>query len=685
MTGPYAVAELQVSAALGHHHVEIPPGGLRLYLTDTLADPYVEQTHLGGFYEPIAHSRRAANEVKTATRVVVCLGNPPYDRHPADAAAGGWIRYGNSQLGQDPILDAFKANDIAPGHLTNLYNLYVYFWRWALWKVFEAHQDLPGGVVTFITSSSFLNGPGFAEMRAHMRRVADQIWIIDLGGEGRGSRREENVFAIQTPVAITICARSAPSKHRSPAKAHYLRLTGSKKQKLAGLGKLARVDDVAWMEVPSGWRDPLIGRSPAAWEALPLIFDLIPSFPGCQVRRTWPIDPSPAILLRRWAALAKADPKDRPALFKVDVHRNINSRPGPLPNKLKPVPETIADINEAASTPPLERYAYRSFDRQWLIADARVITTPTAELWAGYSDRQLFLTTQRRFPLSDGPAVTAAAYVPDYDHFRGSFGGAVLPLWRDAAASKPNIVTPLLDYLAILYDSPVTGPDFFAYVAAVLGHSGYTERYHEELSTPGPRVPITHDRDKFFAAAALGRQVLWLHTHGERFFDDAAARPKATIPMGQARITKAIPIEEAGMPNEYSYDSGSHILRVGDGQFAPVAPEVWGYAVSGMKVVSKWLGYRMRDPRGRKSSALEDIVTRPWPAEWTSELLQLLWMLERIVALEPTQADILEEIAIGQLVTVDELARSVSPTVSAGRRKARRAPTGQAGLPDLEQ
>jgi hypothetical protein len=137
--------------------------------------------------------------------------------------------------------------------------------------------------------------------------MSDDIWIIDLGGEGRGSRKEENVFAIQTPVAITICSRSKAKPADSPASAHYIRLTGTKKQKLYQLGELNVIKDVAWREVPNGWRDPLIGESSVGWKALPLIFDLIPSVAGCQVRRTWPINPSPGILRERWDIFAKSD------------------------------------------------------------------------------------------------------------------------------------------------------------------------------------------------------------------------------------------------------------------------------------------------------------------------------------------------------------------------------------------
>jgi Type ISP C-terminal specificity domain len=384
-------------------------------------------------------------------------------------------------------------------------------------------------------------------------------------------------------------------------------------------------------------------------------------------------------LKNRWGLLAKADPKDRPALFKLDVHRNINSRPAPLPNRPKPTPSTLAEINADTPCPPLVRYAYRSFDRQWLIADSRLITTPTPDLWAAYSDKQIFLTTQKRFPLSNGPGITASACIPDYDYFMGR-GGAVLPLWLDHDATEPNVKASLLKYLATLYDSPVAGYDFFAYVAATLGHSGYTTRYEEELTEPGPRVPITRDRDIFFAAVELGKEILWLHTFGERFFEETSGRPKATVPQGHAKMTMPISNDEAGMPIQCLYSSSSEILKVGYGEFAPIAPNIWNYSVSGMKVVSKWLGYRMKNPRGKKSSPLESITTSSWPAEWTTELLQLLWVLERLVDLEPAQATMLESIANGHLVTTKELGISSSSAKSLKTRKKRSRAVDQIDL-----
>ena len=33
----------------------------------------------------------------------------------------------------------------------HLRNLYIYFWRWATWKVFDHHPESPAGIVCYIT------------------------------------------------------------------------------------------------------------------------------------------------------------------------------------------------------------------------------------------------------------------------------------------------------------------------------------------------------------------------------------------------------------------------------------------------------------------------------------------------------------------------------------------------------
>jgi hypothetical protein len=82
---------------------------------------------------------------------------------------------------------------------------------------------------------------------------------------------------------------------------------------------------------------------------------------------------------------------------------------------------------------------------------------------------------------------------------------------------------------------------------------------------------------------------------------------------------------------------------------------VWAYEVSGMKVVKKWFGYRKKNPAGRRSSPLDEIHPERWPADFTTELLQLLNVLTLCVELEPDQAELLERICAGPLITVTDL------------------------------
>ena len=74
---------------------------------------------------------------------------------------------------------------------------------------------------------------------------------------------------------------------------------------------------------------------------------------------------------------------------------------------------------------------------------------------------------------------------------------------------------------------------------------------------------------------------------------------------------------------------------MGAGRFGPVAPEVWNFEVSGLKVVESWLGYRMKRRSGKKSSPLDELRPERWTPKMSEELLELLWVLEATLAMEP--------------------------------------------------
>ena len=165
----------------------------------------------------------------------------------------------------DPAIDAGHGV-----HVKNLYNLYVYFWRWALWKVFEQDTAEGPGIVSFISASSYLDGDAFSGMREHIRRQCDEVWILDLGGEGRGTRQDSNVFAIQTPVAIAVAFRAGEVETDKPAKVRYARIEGMRAEKLAALAAIDGFAKVKWQNCPDDWQASFRPAGEGAYFAWPL-------------------------------------------------------------------------------------------------------------------------------------------------------------------------------------------------------------------------------------------------------------------------------------------------------------------------------------------------------------------------------------------------------------------------------
>lgn len=123
----------------------------------------------------------------------------------------------------------------------------------------------------------------------------------------------------------------------------------------------------------------------------------------------------------------------------------------------------------------------------------------------------------------------------------------------------------------------------------------------------------------------------------------------------------AIPSTPEDFPNELRYDAAARRLFVGKGYVDNVSKAMFDYDVSGMNVLSQWFSYRKKDRRRpiigdrRPPSPLSDIQPDHWLAEYTSDLLDLLHVLGRLVALEPAQAQVLEDILGATLLEYEQL------------------------------
>ncbi len=686
LVGPYAVAHLRVTERIQARGGVLPDDGAHVYLSDTLESPQAETPgQMALSLRMLAEEHERARRVKAETRVLVCLSNPPYHRQvidlddPDTQRKGGWVRFGYQGIQREeqeesevrrPLLDDFLQPARRSGageHLKNVYNDYVYFWRWALWKVFDSTAG--PGIVSFITASSYLRGPGFVGMREVMRRTFDELWIIDLEGGSLGARQTENVFIIKTPVAIAVGMRYGHPKPNEPAAIRYVRLTGTAEEKLAQLDQVKSFADLEWQTCFKGWQEPLLPEGSRDYRAWPLIKDLFPwQQSGVKVGRTWPVGSSVEVLEQRWRALVDSVGEERRRLFKDSpTGKRWNSR------ARRVTPDTgddrpIAMLDENDSFPGAARMAFRSLDRHWVVADGRLMDRSGPPLWSAHSNRQVYLTSLLTGVLGLGPAATVAADVPDLHHFRGSFGGKdVIPLWRDADASEPNVTRGLVEALGAELGYEVGPADLFAYCYALLASPAYVDRFSQELTVPGPRVPLTKDPELFRQAAALGSELIRLHTYGERFNGADHGR----VPQGAARCVRPIGETPDAYPERYDYNEIRQTLRVAAGRFVPVSPEVWEFSVSGLHVADRWLAYRMRDGAGRKSSPLDDIRPQRWTAQFTRELLELLWVLEATVERQPALQQLLADVIASPTFPADEL-----PQPSVQERQAPRVEPG---------
>lgn len=543
------------------------------------------------------------------------------------------------------------------GHLKNLYNDYVYFWRWALWKTFEnpgtdeQPQPVPRpGIVCFITAASYLRGPGFIGMREMMRRTFSELWILDLEGDNLGARKTPNVFAIQTPVCIALGVKKEDNDAGTPATVRYARITGAtREEKLEKLAQITKLADVNWRECMSGWEKPFLPAGDGAYWDWPELTDVFPvQFNGMQLKRTWPISETKTLVEKRWETLKAAPITKKPALFRetgarkvANIYTDIDGQ------RLKPISDG-GDVK-------ISRYSYRSFDRQWVIADERFADRFRPDLWRAYGPQQVYMVGMLTNMYGLGSALVASSDVPDLHYFAGRGGKDVIPLYLDAEATKPNVTAGLLDVLAAQYGAAVTGEDLFAYAYALLSTPAYVETHSEDLTVPGPRLPITKDAALFAEGAKLGREMLTLHTYGERFAAAGSAAPYR----GKARNTKAVQTTADKYPDDYSYNLDTQTLTVSEGEFSPVPFEVYSFSVSGLDVLQSWIKYRLKKGYGKRNSPLDDIRPEQWTAEMTKELLELIWLLERTVEMEPTLTDLLGRIEAGECFTADGLPKPV--------------------------
>ena len=589
LVGPYAVAHYRMTrevAGRGAAAARLP-----IFLTDTLAPPADAagvQPHLAFLSAPMVAERREADSVKRDAPILVVMGNPPYKRLRA-----GEVRHLIGADMDDRWEDLKRpVQEAGHGRSLNAFpDLYVAFYRWALWRLFEAEGAQGRGVLAFITNRNFLTGRGFGGLRKMLRERFERIRVIDFRGNTRGVRpalvrRDQNVFNIETGVCVLVA--EAAGGESCEAQVEYADVwqegafTRADKLRLANeaAANRERLDyrliDGTDMDrlTPAGF----VGRD---WPDLDCIFNFRSN--GIVTYRDRFAYAVTANALRdrlvRWHTLGPAEAAEE---FKETRDRRAG-------------PAYATEFDEGA----IRSVSYRPLDIRFLYNRREFVDFPKADLQEVWGEDNVAL-----FALGDGtgagPAVWCHGLVPDQHGFRGSYGGWVFPLWErregfGEALIDEAFVSELADGLGI----PVGPQEVFDCVLALLSATGYTTRFAWDLEDSFPHIPFPADAGLFRRATEVGARIRALQTFAadpdERFFrgriQGRVAGPVLDVPTPQSAFAR-------------QGDEGTLALtRAGNMRVAGVPVNVWEFAISGYPVLYRWL-------RARRGQALDAAMHR---------------------------------------------------------------------------
>jgi hypothetical protein len=602
LIGPYAVAHYRLHHALKAGEKTALPR-LGIYLADTLAQPGTASPlgELGFMGQGIQDERHLANDLKSKQPILAIIGNPPYRRLEEGenhTLVGNWM---------DGVWDDLKrpVRDAGWGNQLNTFpELSVAFWRWSLWKIFEAENAPKRGVVAFITNRKFLTGKPYAGLRQMMRKRFDRIEIIDLRGDSRlgeraGIEGDQNVFNIQVGVCITLAIADGTKAADAEASIHYRDVwdlqSFRRKEKLDWLSSSVAKGDVgSWTDVDRKGLDDF--------------------------------RPKP-FLNGEWVGLNECFNFKKSGMKSGNDDVFVSVRRQALVDQVQ---HLLSPRDDPTHHKTLERQlVYRPFDLRWFYNDLPLLDRPGPEMQRvfGASNHCLYAMPGGT---GAGPTVWCHALLPDYHAFRGR-GGYAFPLWdRRGGPDAHNLNPTLLAGLKVAYGKDITPTQVFDCMLCLLSAKSYSLDFAEDLEDVFPHIPFPAQHKVFLEAAALGEQIRAVETF---------SRPPSPefLPVNRCRFSTP----PKGKIISPTYADGSfEFCENGAGKATGIPAEVWHYSVSGYELLPRWIkGREGLEVDLALATELRDICGR------IAELIDLAAKADKILA--KTFKKVLDRAAFG--------------------------------------
>jgi len=546
LPAPFVMAHLRLGLTLRELGVPLPPGvRAGVYLTNSLTgwDPAFEPP--ATLTEALRDERDAATTIKRDARVLVVIGNPPYN---AFAGVG---------------TTAEEADLIAPykegiSGRNSLDDLYVRFIRVAERRVAEMTGQ---GVVAFVTNRSYLRKPSFRSMRAHLLGSFDQIDLTDLNGDrdetGKRTpqgRPDPSVFSTggsdgiaEGTVVTVMVRRPGREPDAPPAAVTYRAVWGrTKAADLARIGAGLPPDDPETDREPTtvtptadnfhAFQPVNVGADYYDWTPLPDLAETPPEYGLHEARGGGLIDSDRAALAARMTAYL--DPRLADTDLPADCAPLLQKWSGFDPVKVRQRLTGTGEHGNAETARPFDdnkirTFMARPFDRRYAYVerDHKLWVASQPRLVAAAQEPGAWFLYALRTVESDrnGLPLYASGHIGDqhtlyYTAFLlptrlpaeappaplddgGLFDAPDAPAARPA---RPNLSQISRDYLHGLGLDPDDQDDadlVFLHILAFVNAPAYTAQHGDSLRQQYPRVLLPADEATLRASAARGARV----------------------------------------------------------------------------------------------------------------------------------------------------------------------------------
>jgi hypothetical protein len=628
MMAPYAIGHLKMSVILEELGRPLREGERApFYLANALETEDPAQSSLPG-PAGLAEESRLAALVRNSP-VTVILGNPPWSGHSANRGER------LDRMVREPYTAADGRRDEGYGRVDGkpleeknpkwLQDDYVKFLRFAQARIDRAGE----GIVAFVTSHSYLDNPTFRGMRQSLLATFDEIYLLDLHGNGKKKERtpeglaDANVFAdVRQGAAVAILVkrpgltRPGSTKPGSTKKVLRADLWGSRSAKLQWLGD-HDVETTGWREIaPAGPaflftpRDAALEREYDEGVPLPEIFP-VHTVGIVTGRDAFAIDTDPAALERRVGLLRSQTVPDE--LFRGGDWKLADTRTWRLEEARRRA------RNDGEWWRRLRRILFRPFDWRTVFYADYVVERPRQRvmrhlLAAAASGNNLGLIVPRQSKEEPGALVAdtliAHKTVSAFDI------NSVFPLYLhtdpeaprlDGAGRAANLAPAYLARLAGILGEEPAAELVLQYVYAILYSPPYRRRYADLLRADFPRIPLPPERGAFLELAGLGAVLIDLHLLRSDRLAASAVRFEGT---GSGRLDGRREHRGEGV-------EGRLIVNAEGQAFSGVGRDVWEYRIGGYQVLDRWLAGRAG--RALRWEEIEELRKIAAALAWTIE------------------------------------------------------------------